>query len=55
LASKVTRLSGEHPEGMYEAFANIYTNFSKALLSKKAGNSYQSEIDFPLLKMEQEV
>jgi len=47
LASKVTRLPGGHPEGMYEAFANIYTNFSKALLTKKAGNSYRSEIDFP--------
>ncbi|MCK5767897.1 MAG: Gfo/Idh/MocA family oxidoreductase [Candidatus Atribacteria bacterium] len=47
LASKVTRLPGGHPEGMYEAFANIYTNFSKALLTKKAGNSYRNEIDFP--------
>jgi len=47
LASKVSRLPGGHPEGLYEAFANIYTNFCKVLLTKKAGNSYQKKIDFP--------
>jgi len=49
LAKRVSRLPGGHPEGVYEAFANIYSNFSDALLAKKAGKSYQSqkEFDFP--------
>lgn len=49
LALRVSRLPGGHPEGIYEAFANIYSNFSDALLAKKAG-SYcrnQKEVDFP--------
>ncbi|MDD5015144.1 MAG: Gfo/Idh/MocA family oxidoreductase [Atribacterota bacterium] len=49
LAMRVSRLPGGHPEGIYEAFANIYSNFSDALLAKKAGSSYQDqkEVDFP--------
>ena len=49
LALRVSRLPGGHPEGVYEAFANIYSNFSDALLAKKAGKAYQNqkEIDFP--------
>jgi len=47
LALRVSRLPGGHPEGIYEAFANIYSNFSDALLTKKAGNSCQKEADFP--------
>jgi len=47
LASRVSRLPGGHPEGLYEAFANIYSNFSDALVAKKAGNICQKEIDFP--------
>lgn len=47
LASRVSRLPGGHPEGLYEAFANIYSNFSDALIAKKAGNICQKEIDFP--------
>ncbi|MCK4241794.1 MAG: Gfo/Idh/MocA family oxidoreductase [Candidatus Atribacteria bacterium] len=47
LALRVSRLPGGHPEGVYEAFANIYSNFSDALLAKKAGNSYQEKVDFP--------
>jgi len=46
---RVSRLPGGHPQGVYEAFANIYSNFSDALLAKKAGKSYQNqkEVDFP--------
>ena len=49
LALRVSRLPGGHPEGLYEAFANIYSNFSDALLAKKAGILYQNqkEVDFP--------
>ena len=49
LALRVSRLPGGHPEGVYEAFANIYSNFSDALLAKKAGKPYQNqkEVDFP--------
>jgi predicted dehydrogenase len=49
LAMRVSRLPGGHPEGLYEAFANIYSNFSDALLAKKAGKAYQNqkEVDFP--------
>jgi len=31
------RLPSGHPEGFIEAFANIYKNFEKALLDRKAG------------------
>jgi len=46
---RASRLPGGHPEGVYEAFANIYSNFSDALLAKKAGSPYQhqKEVDFP--------
>jgi len=49
LAMRVSRLPGGHPEGLYEAFANIYSNFSDVLLDKKAGKPYQNqkEVDFP--------
>jgi predicted dehydrogenase len=49
LALRVSRLPRGHPEGVYEAFANIYSNFSDILLAKKAGNpyQYQKEVDFP--------
>jgi len=49
LALRVSRLPGGHPEGVYEAFANIYSNFSDALLAKKVGKPFQNkkEVDFP--------
>ncbi len=45
----VSQLPGGHPEGVYEVFANIYSNFSDALLAKKAEKAYQNqkEFDFP--------
>ncbi|MFZ4726018.1 MAG: Gfo/Idh/MocA family protein [Paludibacter sp.] len=36
-AIKNTRLPGGHPEGLIEAFANIYKNFAKAVKAQKAG------------------
>jgi len=50
LTSKASRLSVELPEGYYEAFANIYSNFTDALLAKKAGKPYHKKIDFPDFK-----
>ena len=36
-AIKNTRLPGGHPEGLIEAFANIYRNFAEAVHAQKAG------------------
>lgn len=36
-AIKNTRLPGGHPEGLIEAFANIYRNFAEAVRAQKAG------------------
>ena len=42
------RLPSGHPEGFIEAFANIYKNFEKALLDRKAGRRPPSGgYDFP--------
>ncbi|HZK11461.1 MAG TPA: Gfo/Idh/MocA family oxidoreductase [Atribacterota bacterium] len=50
LASKACRLPVGHPEGFYEAFANIYSNFIDALLAKKANKPYLGDFDFPDFK-----
>jgi len=49
LAFRVSRLPGGHPEGFFEAFANIYSNFSDSLVAKKAGKTRQelNDNDFP--------
>ncbi len=47
-AAELNRIPAGHPEGYYEAFANIYTAFSKALLKKKAGLELTAkDLDFP--------
>jgi predicted dehydrogenase len=47
-AAKLVRIPTGHPEGYYEAFANIYTTFSNALLKKKSGGPLTAEdLDFP--------
>jgi len=50
LASKACRLPVGHPEGFYEAFANIYSNFCDVLLAKKVSKNFHREIDFPDFK-----
>lgn len=50
LTSKTPQLSGDLPEGFYEAFVHIYSNFTDVLLAKKANKPYQKEIDFPDFK-----
>lgn len=38
-ASRYCRLPAGHPEGFYEAFANIYSAFADALVQKKSGRA----------------
>ena len=45
-AAKTSRIPAGHPEGYYEAFANIYRNFATALMKKKKGEDI-SDADFP--------
>ncbi|MGD8399923.1 MAG: Gfo/Idh/MocA family oxidoreductase [Bacillota bacterium] len=47
-AIKRARVPAGHPEGYYEAFANIYQVFIHALQKKKAGEKLKEEdLDFP--------
>ena len=47
-ASANMRTPSGHPEGFIEAFANIYTNFSRAVRNYKYGESFPDELmDFP--------
>lgn len=47
-AAAYSRIPSGHPEGYFEAFANIYNTFSKALLKKKAGEALtDDDLDFP--------
>jgi hypothetical protein len=47
-AAKRSRLPSGHPEGYFEAFANIYDAFIAAVGKKKAGESLTAEdLDFP--------
>ena len=45
-----SRLPAGHPEGFYEALANIYSNFVAILELKKKGEIYYSKIDFPTFR-----
>ncbi len=50
-AKKNTRIPSGHPEGYFEAFANIYNNFSQALLEKKEkGKVKEEDFDYPKLE-----
>ncbi|MBD3304942.1 gfo/Idh/MocA family oxidoreductase [candidate division KSB3 bacterium] len=47
-ATGYSRVPGGHPEGYFEAFANIYSTFASALLKKKAGGPLtDADLDFP--------
>jgi predicted dehydrogenase len=47
-AAKWTRAGLGHPEGFFEAFANLYTEVADALLAKAEGKDYaKSELGFP--------
>lgn len=50
-AASYSRIPSGHPEGYFEAFANIYNTFSKALLKKKAGEALtEDDLDFPTVQ-----
>jgi predicted dehydrogenase len=47
-ARRWTRLGLGHPEGFFEAFANLYTEVADALLAKAEGRAFEkSELSFP--------
>lgn len=47
-AARYCRIPTGHPEGYFEAFANIYSTFAAALAKKKAGQPLTAEdLDFP--------
>jgi predicted dehydrogenase len=47
-ARRCTRAGLGHPEGFFEAFANLYTEVADALLAKAAGQQYtKAELGFP--------
>jgi predicted dehydrogenase len=47
-AHRLTRVGLGHPEGFFEAFANLYTEVADALLSQLAGQPYlKGELGFP--------
>jgi len=51
-ASKYVRVPTGHPEGLTEAFANIYKDFAAACLDKKAGKAVnEDDYGYPTLQM----
>jgi predicted dehydrogenase len=47
-ANRWTRIGLGHPEGFFEAFANLYTEVADALLAQPTGKAYtKSELGFP--------
>ena len=40
LSINSSRVAAGHPEGFFEAFANIYTEFAEAILAKRNDNNY---------------
>jgi predicted dehydrogenase len=47
-ARRWTRVGLGHPEGFFEAFANLYTEVAEALLAKSDGKAYKkAELGFP--------
>ena len=50
-AAAYPRIPSGHPEGYFEAFANIYSTFANALLKKKAGEELSADdLDFPTVQ-----
>lgn len=51
VAATNTRVPAGHPEGYIEAFANIYSNFTRAIRSRLDGNAIpEEELDFPTVE-----
>jgi predicted dehydrogenase len=50
-AAGYPRIPAGHPEGYFEAFANIYLTFANALLKKKTGETLTADdLDFPTVE-----
>jgi predicted dehydrogenase len=50
-ALSYSRIPGGHPEGYFEAFANIYLTFINALIKKKSGEALtEADLDFPTVQ-----
>lgn len=50
-AAGYSRVPGGHPEGYFEAFANIYLTFVNALFKRKVGEALtEADLDFPTLE-----
>lgn len=51
-AAKYSRIPGGHPEGFYEAYANIYSSFAEAMQKKLAGEKVnEAEFGYPTIDM----
>ena len=51
-AKKYIRVPSGHPEGLVEAFANIYSDFAAAVKDKKAGKSVdENDYGYPTIQM----
>lgn len=50
-AQRGTRLPAGHPEGLHEAFANIYSNAMRVMLARTAGETPDPlDLDFPTVR-----
>ena len=50
-AQRGTRLPAGHPEGLHEAFANIYSNAMRVMLARRAGETPDPlDLDFPTVR-----
>ena len=50
-AQRGTRLPAGHPEGLHEAFANIYANAMRVMLARSAGETPDPlDLDFPTVR-----
>jgi hypothetical protein len=43
----VTRVGAGHPEGYFEAFANLYADAAAAIIAKRTGQAPDPALDFP--------
>lgn len=49
-AARYSRLPSGHPEGVYEAMANLYAGFTRCLQAVQAGEFDPDMVDFPTVK-----
>ncbi len=46
-AKRATRVARGHPEGYFEAFANLYTDTAAAIVARRTGQALDPTLDFP--------